>query len=190
MNKIVKSIIALVAIASYFLVLRYIAPIREPYFILGIALIGFMAWLYGMVAGLATALLLVPITLYTYAQFSITTSYVAFASSPAYILLEILTAVMLGRLRKKNRILSQKESDLVEVNERLQTALSDVRELGGVHSLCTTCKKILDDDGSWKRIDTYLKEKTKAEFSHGICPDCATEYNAQSEEKTTITVPQ
>jgi hypothetical protein len=189
MNKIVKMIIAITAIASYFLVLRYIAPSREPYFILGIGLIGLTAWFYGIIAGFLTVLILVPCTLYIYAQFSVSTSYVSFATSPAYIALEFLTVVMLGRLRNRNLALSQKETDLAEANERLQNALSEVREFGGIHSLCTSCKNILDDDGQWKRIDTYLKEKTKAEFSHGICPDCVSEYDGQTEKKTTITVP-
>jgi hypothetical protein len=189
MNKIIKLVSAIVVIASYYLVLRYLAPSREPYFILGIGVIGFMAWLYGIVVGLSTALLLIPTTLYIYSQFSVSTSYMGFASSPAYISLEILTAFMLGRLRNRDLALSQKEADLAEANERLQKALSDVREFGGIHSLCTGCKKILDEDGSWKRIDTYLKEKTKAEFSHGVCPDCVAAYDGKTEEKTTITVP-
>ena len=189
MNKIVKLIIAIAAIAAYFLVLRYIAPSREPYFILGIGLIGLMSWFYGITAGLVMAVLLIPVTLYIYSQFSISTSYVSFSSSPAYIALQILTATMLGRLRKKTLILSQKEADLEKSNERLKAALSEVREFGGIHSLCTSCKKILDEDGTWKRIDTYLKEKTKAEFSHGVCPDCVTAYEEPEEEKKIITVP-
>ena len=175
---------ALAATGGYFLVLRYIAPSSEPYFILGIGLIGFMAWLYGTTAGLILAILLVPITLYIYSQFTVSTSYLSFASSPAYIALELLTAIVLGHLRAKNLILSQKETDLAAANESLQVALSHVREFGGIHSLCTTCKKILDDDGSWKKIDTYLKEKTKAEFSHGICPDCAEDYGTQLANQT------
>ena len=117
MNKIVKLIIAIAAITSYFLVLRYIAPSREPYFIIGIGLIGLISWFYGIIAGLIIALLLIPSTLYIYSQFSISTSYVAFSSSPAYIALEIFTATMLGLLRKKMLILSQKEADLEKVND-------------------------------------------------------------------------
>ena len=176
MNKYVKLLIAVSATGGYFLILRYVAPSHEPYFILSIGLIGYMAWLYGVLAGLSTALLLVPFTLYVYSQFNISTSYAMFASSPAYIALEILAAVVLGHLRKKTIILSKKETMLADANEKLQTALSEVREFGGIHSLCTICKNILDDNGSWQKIDTYLKEKTKAEFSHGICPDCAEEH--------------
>ena len=174
MNKFVKIITATAAIGGYFLILRFVAPSHEPYFIIGIALIGLIAWLYGVVAGLTSALLLIPATHYIYNQFEISTSY--FSSSPAYIAVEVLAAVMLGRLRQTNIKLSQKESILAEANERLQGALLQVRELGGIHCLCSSCKKILSDQGDWLEIDRYLKEKTKVEFSHGICPDCAAEY--------------
>jgi len=179
MNRYVKLIIAVAASGGYFLLLRYVAPSRDPYFILGIGLIGYMAWLYGIMIGLTTALLLIPGTLYIYDQFAVSTSYMGFASSPAYITLEIFTAVATGYLRNKTILLTKKETLLSEANENLQKALSGVREFGGIHSLCTSCKSILDDDGSWQKIDTYLKEKTKAEFSHGICPDCAKEYGKQ-----------
>jgi len=176
MNKFVKMLIAGAVTAGYFLVLRYVAPSREPYFILGIGLIGYMAWLYGIAAGLALTLFMTPLTLYIYDQFEVSISYDGFAYSPAYIALEILVAATMGRLRNKTILLSKKEADLMSVNENLQTALSKVREMGGIHSLCTSCKSILDDDGSWTKIDYYLKEKTKAEFSHGICPECAKKY--------------
>ena len=172
MRKVVKLIIAMAAIAGYYLLLRYVAPSNEPYFILGIALIGYVAWLYGSVAGLALALVLTPLTFYIYGQFDVAISYDTFAYAPAYIALEILVAVAMGRLRRKTILLSKKKTMLKEGNVALQTALSEVREMGGIHSLCTSCKSILDD-GTWTKIETYLKEKTKAQFSHGICPECA-----------------
>ena len=184
MTKFVKIATAGVAIAGYFLILRYVAPSREPYFIIGIALIGLMAWLYGIVTGLTSAVLLIPATHYIYNQFDVSTSYLSFASSPAYISVEVLAAVMLGRLRQTNLILSQKEAFLAEANESLQGALLQVRELGGIHCLCSSCKKILSDQGDWLEIDRYLKEKTKMEFSHGICPDCAKEYGMAPAPKT------
>ena len=175
---------AIAATAGYALILRYVAPSREPYFFLGIALIGYMAWLYGIVTGLLTALLLVPATSYIYSQFGVSTSFMAFASSPAYIAVEVLAAVAPGVLSKKIDRFSNRETMLTEANEKLQKALSQVQEIGGIHSLCAVCKSILDDDGSWTKIDTYLKEKTKAEFSHGMCPDCAKEYGIPSDMET------
>lgn len=176
MRKVGKLIIATAAIAGYYLLLRYVAPSNEPYFILGIALIGSVAWLYGVIAGLALALFLTPLTSYIYGQFEVAIRYDTFAYAPAYIALEILVAAAMGRMRIKTIQLSKKKIMLMKGNENLQTALSQVREMGGIHSLCTSCKSILDDDGSWTKIDSYLKEKTKAEFSHGICPECAKKF--------------
>ncbi len=178
MKKYVKLLMAIAVTIGYLAILRYIAPSREPYFVLGIGLIGYIAWLYGIAIGLATALLLTPATLYIYSQFEVSTSYMSFASSPAYIALEVLVIAGLGRLRNKTAQLSKKEILLTETNEKLKEALSKVQEIGGIHSLCTSCKSILGDDGRWIKIDTYLKEKTKVEFSHGMCPNCAKEYGA------------
>jgi hypothetical protein len=55
----------------------------------------------------------------------------------------------------------------------LQDALSKVRTLSGMLPICSACKKIRDDKGYWNQIETYLREHSEAEFSHGICPECA-----------------
>jgi hypothetical protein len=34
-----------------------------------------------------------------------------------------------------------------------------------------TCR--IDDKGYWTRIESYIRSHSEAEFSHGICPDCA-----------------
>lgn len=177
MNKLAKVILVLAAIAGYALLLRYVAPCRSPYFVLGIAVIGLTAWLLGITAGLAAALLLTPLSLYIYGRFEVAFSYSSFASSPAYIALQLITAVALGMLKKRVSGLASEGRALQALNDTLQSSLAQVREMGGVHSLCTSCKSILDDDGTWKKIDTYLKENTKMEFSHGICPDCAKKYD-------------
>jgi hypothetical protein len=39
----------------------------------------------------------------------------------------------------------------------------------------SSCKKIRDDQGYWNQIEAYIKKHSDAEFSHGICPDCAHE---------------
>jgi hypothetical protein len=183
MNRLIKLILAAAAIAGYYLILRYAAPSHDPYFVLGIGVIGLVAWLHGMAAGLMAALLLAPLTNYVYSQFDVAFSYTTFAYSPAYIVLQILAAVSLGRLGRTAALLARKEKALLEANETLQSTLSQVREMGGIHSLCTSCKSIQDDDGSWTKIDTYLKQKTKAEFSHGICPECARQYEVPSAPK-------
>jgi len=54
----------------------------------------------------------------------------------------------------------------------LQKALAEVKTLSGFLPICASCKKIRDDKGYWNQIESYIRERTDAEFSHGICPDC------------------
>lgn len=57
--------------------------------------------------------------------------------------------------------------------KELQDALGRVQELSGLLPICASCKSIRDDKGYWTRLEAYLSAHSKAEFSHGICPDCA-----------------
>jgi hypothetical protein len=57
--------------------------------------------------------------------------------------------------------------------ETLQDALAKVKLLSGFLPICASCKKIRDDNGYWNQIESYIKEHSEAEFSHGICPECA-----------------
>jgi len=54
----------------------------------------------------------------------------------------------------------------------LTEALSRVKTLSGLLPICATCKKVRDDRGYWSQIEAYLRTRTEAEFTHGICPDC------------------
>ena len=58
-------------------------------------------------------------------------------------------------------------------HEGLEKLLAEVKTLGGMLPICSHCKKIRDDKGYWNQIEAYLNEHTDAEFTHGICPDCA-----------------
>ena len=55
---------------------------------------------------------------------------------------------------------------------RLQEALAKVKTLKGLLPICASCKKIRDDKGYWKQLETYLKEHSDASFTHGLCPEC------------------
>jgi hypothetical protein len=64
----------------------------------------------------------------------------------------------------------RRRSDLIE---RLQTAINEVRTLKGFIPICASCKKVRTDEGYWEQIEKYIKDRSDAEFSHGICPECA-----------------
>jgi hypothetical protein len=61
--------------------------------------------------------------------------------------------------------------------ERLQEALGKI--LSGFLPICAKCKKIRDDNGKWVGIETYIRERTEAQFSHSICPACAKGLNPE-----------
>ena len=56
---------------------------------------------------------------------------------------------------------------------KLQEAFNEIRTLSGLIPICSSCKKIRKDDGYWEQVDIYIKEHSEAQFTHGICPDCA-----------------
>jgi hypothetical protein len=66
----------------------------------------------------------------------------------------------------------QAEEERERLIVQLKKALSDVKALSGLLPICASCKRIRDDKGYWNQIESYIKDHSEAEFSHGICPDC------------------
>lgn len=65
--------------------------------------------------------------------------------------------------------------ELRRANEELKKALFAVKRLSGLLPICSNCKRIRDDKGRWKQVEEYIQNNTQAEFTHGVCPDCAKE---------------
>ncbi len=59
--------------------------------------------------------------------------------------------------------------------KELENALSEIKTLSGLLPICSSCKKIRDDKGSWNQIEVYIRDRSDVDFSHGICPNCAKE---------------
>lgn len=51
-----------------------------------------------------------------------------------------------------------------------------VQTLEGILPICSYCKKIRDTNKEWKPLEEYIEDRSKAEFSHGICPECFEKY--------------
>ncbi len=63
--------------------------------------------------------------------------------------------------------------ELRKLNAELMDALDRVKVLSGMLPICASCKRIKDDKGDWNSMEKYISERSNAEFTHGICPDCA-----------------
>ncbi len=59
--------------------------------------------------------------------------------------------------------------------QKLNKALKDVKTLGGLIPICSSCKKIRDDKGYWNRLESYFEQHSTALFSHSLCPACMDE---------------
>lgn len=60
--------------------------------------------------------------------------------------------------------------------KEMRTALDEIQTLRGIIPICAHCKKIRDDKGTWNQIELYLRQHSEAEFTHGICQDCADKF--------------
>ena len=72
-------------------------------------------------------------------------------------------------LEKKVQQQSKEKDELIA---KLQDALNNVKRLSGLLPICSSCKKIRNDNGYWKQIEGYIAEHSDAVFTHGLCPDC------------------
>lgn len=54
----------------------------------------------------------------------------------------------------------------------LQKMLDEVKTLRGLLPICASCKKIRNDQGYWEQIEHYIADRSDAEFTHSLCPEC------------------
>lgn len=63
---------------------------------------------------------------------------------------------------------------LRELSRRLRALeKSVIKTLGGLLPICARCKKIREDGDSWVSVEKYISDHSEADFTHGVCPECA-----------------
>jgi hypothetical protein len=65
------------------------------------------------------------------------------------------------------------EQEIEYVLADRETALADVKILEGLLPICASCKKIRDRAGRWRQLEEYIARHSEADFTHGICEECA-----------------
>jgi PAS domain S-box-containing protein len=83
----------------------------------------------------------------------------------------LFVLVMLEDISERRRAAQERERMIDE----LKDALANVKTLRGLIPICAKCKKVRDDKGYWSQVEVYVRDRSEAEFSHGICPDCRKE---------------
>jgi len=77
------------------------------------------------------------------------------------------------RIIEQNMDLAAANARLERVNFELAEILQEVKILSGLLPICASCKKIRDDGGDWRTVEDYVCRHSEAQFTHGICPQCA-----------------
>jgi len=69
--------------------------------------------------------------------------------------------------------LREREAALERAIQERDAALAEVRTLRGLLPTCSFCKAIRNERGEWQPMEIYISEHSQAEFSHGLCAQCA-----------------
>lgn len=114
------------------------------------------AWFDGLAVSLVLAIGLPLLRLYLMSQWDFPLG-VETACINAAIRATVLSslALVVARTARQTRLLAQ-----------------EVEVLQGLLPICAYCKKIRDEHDEWQRLERYISERSSAEFTHGICPEC------------------
>ncbi|HEY6000340.1 MAG TPA: CHASE domain-containing protein [bacterium] len=77
--------------------------------------------------------------------------------------------------RGSNRDVTEKkraEEERERLIAELRQAQRSIRTLEGILPICSSCKKIRDEQDRWVQVESYVTRHSTAEFSHSICPEC------------------
>lgn len=77
----------------------------------------------------------------------------------------------------------EQENEQKRLLNELRDAMARIKTLSGLIPICANCKRIRDDRGYWRRIEKYIEERSEAEFTHSLCPDCEEKLYGREKEK-------
>jgi PAS domain S-box-containing protein len=87
--------------------------------------------------------------------------------------IQTVKGVMVASITRDLTERVQAEKEREKLFRELEEALARVKTLSGLLPICASCKKIRDDRGDWHELEVYVRDHSDADFSHGICPECA-----------------
>ncbi len=88
-----------------------------------------------------------------------------------------------ARLNRELELKTAKEIENEKLIKELKEALENVKELKGLLPVCSSCRKVRDDDGYWENLDIYISKYTDTSISHSLCPDCVKKLYPELQEK-------
>jgi len=86
-----------------------------------------------------------------------------------------------SRIRVGERILALQTS-LSERVKELRKALDEIKTLQGIIPICMHCHRIRSGHEAWEKLEKYVEERSEAQFSHSLCPECLEKYYPETSE--------
>jgi DNA-binding response OmpR family regulator len=84
-----------------------------------------------------------------------------------------------NELRARLKVAERLVNAQLSLNKRLQElneAFDHVKTLQGIIPICMYCHSVRNDKEAWDRLEAYIEQHSKAQFSHSICPQCLQKY--------------
>lgn len=75
------------------------------------------------------------------------------------------------------------ERELQMALSELKKAMAEVRTLKGLLPICAWCKKIRTERGEWIDLESFITAHSEANFSHGVCSECAPKLRSDHHNK-------
>lgn len=72
------------------------------------------------------------------------------------------------RLKNAREQLQHEKAELSKEKEKIQY-------LTGIIPICSCCKRIRNDKGTWQKPETFIQDHCEIRFTHSICPVCKQE---------------
>lgn len=101
---------------------------------------------------------------------------VAFFATAVVLNLGITATLVLLTTDRAAAELAAARAELTARVGDLEQAIAEVRTLEGLLPVCAACKRIRDEQGEWIQMEVYVRDRTRATFSHGLCPECLPKY--------------
>lgn len=64
------------------------------------------------------------------------------------------------------------EAHQARLQREVADAIANMKVLRGMLPICASCKRVREDSGYWQQIETYIRDHSETEFTHGLCPEC------------------
>jgi hypothetical protein len=139
--------------AAAILLLDYVTGPFIQFPILFVIPVALATTTHGPRAGVGVAVVLPLLRLSFFLSWALPSSWILKAIDTA-----VDVAVLIGFSLLLDKILQQQRA---------------IRVLQGMLPICAFCKKIRDEDGQWRQLESFITERSSARFSHTFCQDCA-----------------